>query len=124
MDIKANIEIRSFICIDSFPSALLVFDDNVKLHFNKDSVTIYNSYKQNKKKTIKKMVEFIRFYAEDRGYSIGCSDAELYGEIRLHNFLYWLGYKREQTGTCDLDFNGDRRWYVVLLSKLIGWLNI
>lgn len=52
------------------------------------------------------------------------SNSDLFGELRLHNFLYALGIARENTRDCDLDYICDKRWYVEATSKLIGWTGI
>ena len=44
---------------------------------------------------------------------------DMLGELRLHNALYAVGYKREQTTDADLDFTSDKRWYVNFISKII-----
>ena len=98
--------------------------EEIRLQFGSDSVKIIQSFKHNDTKTIFQTVQFVRFYAQGKGYEIERDVTEMYGEIRLHNILYNFGYKRERTGDCDLDYAADRRWYVNALSKLIGWTGI
>ena len=95
--------------------------EELTLQFGNDSVKIVHSFEYNDAETIYKTVMFVREYASKNGIEIPRSINEMYGEIRLHNILYTLGYKREQTGDCDLDYIADRRWYVNVASKLIGW---
>ena len=98
--------------------------EEIRLQFESESVKIIQSYKHNGTETIFQTVQFVRFYAQGKGYEIERDVTEMYGEIRLHNLLYNLGYKRERTGDCDLDYAADRRWYVNAASKLIGWIGM
>ena len=95
------------------------------------SMTVYNkkivikdSYLLTKAET-KELVEFITWFINTRtAYKLTQPEKYLYGEIRLHKLLYLLHYKRNRTKDCDLDYEGDRRWYVNLLSKIIGTLSL
>ena len=98
--------------------------EEIRLQFESESVKIIQSYKHNDTETIFQTVQFVRFYAQGKGYEIERDVTEMYGEIRLHNILYNFGYKRERTGDCDLDYAADRRWYVNAASKLIGWIGL
>ena len=98
--------------------------EGIRLQFESESVKIIQSYKHNGTETIFQTVQFIRFYAQGKGYEIERDITEMYGEIRLHNILYNFGYKRERTGDCDLDYTADRRWYVNVASKFIGWIGL
>ena len=98
--------------------------EEIRLQFESESVKIIQSYKHNGTETIFQTVQFVRFYAQGKGYEIEREVTEMYGEIRLHNILYNFGYKRERTGDCDLDYTADRRWYVNMASKIIGWIGL
>ena len=98
--------------------------EEIRLQFESESVKIIQSYKHNGTETIFQTVQFVRFYAQRKGYEIERDVTEMYGEIRLHNILYNFGYKRERTGDCDLDYTLDRRWYVNAASKIIGWIGM
>lgn len=98
--------------------------EGIRLQFESESVKIIQSYKHNGTETIFQTVQFVRFYAQGKGYEIERDITEMYGEVRLHNIAYKLGYKRERTGDCDLDYAADRRWYVNAASKLIGWIGM
>ena len=98
--------------------------EEIRLQFESDSVKIIQSYSHNGTETIFQTVQFVRFYAQGKGYEIERDITEMYGEIRLHNILYNFGYKRERTGDCDLDYTLDRRWYVNAASKIIGWIGM
>lgn len=95
------------------------------------SMTVYNSkilikdFYVLKKFETKELVNFITWFIENKTtHKITQPEKYLYGEIRLHKLLYLLHYKRSRTKDCDLDYEGDRRWYVNLLSKIIGTLSL
>ena len=98
--------------------------EEIRLQFESDSVKIIQSYRHNGTETIFQITQFVRYYAQGKGYEIERDITEMYGEIRLHNILYNFGYKRERTGDCDLDYTLDRRWYVNAASKIIGWIGM
>ena len=98
--------------------------EEIRLQFESDSVKIIQSFKHNGTETIFQTVQFVRFYAQRKGYETERDVTEMYGEIRLHNTLYNLGYKRERTGDCDLEYTADMRWYVNVASKIIGWIGL
>lgn len=52
------------------------------------------------------------------------STTDLYGELRLHQILYRIGYRVDATADADLEYAGDRRWYVRAASKVLGWLGV
>ena len=90
--------------------------------FGETSVKVKNTYEVKEKKDIKEIVLFIRWYADQKGYKVTRKDEDIIGECRLHNYLYELGYKKEQTRDSDLEYDKDKRWYVAVISKMIGWL--
>ena len=94
-------------------------DIKVQLKFSTSNVKIKDSHKLNLTE-IKAVVKYIRKYCNNKNISITRKDKELCGEIILHKWLYKIGYKRINTKDCDLDFMSDKRWYVNILSKLIG----
>lgn len=98
--------------------------EEIRLQFESDSVKIIQSFKHNGTETIFQTVQFVRFYAQRKGYETERDVTEMYGEIRLHNILYNLGYKRKRTGDCDLEYTADMRWYVNVASKIIGWIGL
>lgn len=98
--------------------------ETVTLRFGENSVRVEQSFLWNGKEQIMEIIMFIRNYAQAHGYKIERAVTDLYGEYKLHNFLYAMGYKRESTGSCDLDYISDRRWYVNLVSKIWGLVGI
>lgn len=117
---------QTFIYFKDGSEVLLILQDNeeVRLQFRRDSVEIIQSYKHSDAEVVFQIVQFVRFYALGKGYDVKREVTEMCGEIRLHNIAYDLGYKREQTGDCNLDYIADRRWYVNAASKVIGWVGI
>lgn len=91
-----------------------------QLAFSSHKVKIFNSHIFSTEE-IRSIVLYIIDYAEKYGIKISRSYKELCGEIILHKWLYKLHIKRAQTKDCDLDFTQDGRWYVNLLSKIIGF---
>ena len=92
----------------------------ITIRFSEKSATVYQGYTANGKRESIEIVSFVRWYAEQKGYEVSQAYTEMYGEYRLHNALYRLGYKRKQTGDSDLDYEKDKRWYVNGISKIIG----
>jgi hypothetical protein len=92
----------------------------ITIRFSEKSATVYQGYTANGKAESIEIVSFIRWYVEQKGYEVVQAYTDMYGEYRLHNLLYRLGYKREQTGDSDLDYERDKRWYVNAASKIIG----
>jgi len=98
--------------------------EEVTIRFGENSAKIMESYRFNDRKAAIEIVFFIKEYALQNGYSVVRDITELYGELRLHNVLYVLGYKKLHTKDCDLDYVADSRWYVNAASKIIGWSGI
>lgn len=99
-------------------------DKDVTIRFSEDSAKIVESYKLNNREAEFEVVLFIKEYISQSGEMIMRDTVELYGELRLHNILFSLGYQKSHTEDCDLDFVADKRWYVNAASKIIGWMGI
>lgn len=97
---------------------------SVTMKFRKDGVSITESHLYDNGVCLPKVLRFVRYYASREGYSIPRSNTDLIGEYRLHTILYDIGYKPDQTGTLNWDFNEDPRWYVNTASSIIGWCGI
>ena len=65
------------------------------------------------------LIAFVYFYGRKTDIKIERSVTDMLGELRLHNALYVVGYKRKNTADADLDYDRDRRWYVNFISKII-----
>ena len=106
---------------DENTTLLLDTGKTVNMRFGSSAVKISSSYTYQTKEEIFEIVMFIRFYAEQNGYTVSRSNTDLYGEFRLHNILYDMGFYRSYTADADLDYVEDPRWYINAASKLIGW---
>ena len=101
---------------------LAVDEGEVQMRFSENSVKIYESYRYDS--AVYEIVAFVRQYSEEKDYGISRENAELVGEFKLHNWLYSIGYKREQTQHSDIEYTADSRWYVNWASKFIGWFGV
>ncbi len=115
----------SFYCIEpSTASVQLSSGQTVDLHFRENNVEIADSHECKSIDACYVIVFAIKAYAQENGIEIARSNTDMVGELRLHNFLYLIGYKRSETGTADLDYVCDRRWYVNIASHMIGWMGL
>ena len=96
----------------------------VTIEFGNAAAKVVNAYQIDGTKERLSTVLFIRAYAESHGIEMPRSISDLYGEYQLHVDLYKLGYKRSCTGDADLDYQGDQRWYVNAVSKVLGWIEV
>ena len=96
----------------------------VDLHFRENNVEVSDSYTCKNIEDCYAVVVAIKSYAQSSGIEIVRSNTDLVGELRLHNFLYEIGYKRNETGDADLEYICDRRWYVIVASRVIGWTGL
>ncbi len=96
----------------------------VVIQFGSKSAKVINAYLYEDEQSIFEIIQFIRGYASEQGLKIERGNSELYGEYRLHTILYSMEYKLSQTKDADLDYVADRRWYVNVCSKIIGWCGI
>ena len=92
-----------------------------KINLSPSSAKIIDAYLLDRT-AISETITFLIIYLEDEGVKLPRTHAELCGEVYLHKILYKLNYRRSQTKDCDLDYVADRRWYVNLASKLLGWI--
>ena len=96
----------------------------VDLHFCENNVEITDSYECKSIEDCYAVIFAIKVYARENGIEIIRSNADMAGELRLHNFLYEIGYKQNETGTADVEYIRDRRWYVNVASRMIGWTGL
>lgn len=97
-------------------------DKRITLHFGNGRVKVVQSYQATSRKESVSVMLFIRYYTHQNGLKVHRSNTQILGEYRLHNLLYTVGYKRANTGDADIDLVKDRRWYVNILSSVIGWI--
>ena len=105
-------------------SVQLPSEQTAELHFKATNVEISDSYVCNNIEDCYAVVLAIKSYAQSNGIEIVRSNTDLVGELRLHNFLYRIGYKRTETEDADLEYICDRRWYVNVASRVIGWTGL
>ena len=96
----------------------------VELHFRENNVEITDSYACKSIEDCYAVIFAIKVYARENGIEIVRTNADMAGELRLHNFLYEIGYKQDETGTADVEYIRDRRWYVNVASRMIGWTGL
>ena len=122
---RINEFIPSFYYIEgSTASVYLPSGQIVDLHFRGNNVEVLDSYACNNIEDCYAVVLAIKSYAQSNGIEIVRPNTDLVGELRLHNFLYRIGYKQNETGDADLEYICDRRWYVNVASRVIGWTGL
>lgn len=89
-----------------------VIINGVKIKYNEEYVTIFNSYKVDGKR----MRGILEGFRASTGYESKRSVGSWIREWRTHNFLYKLGLFREHTKNCDLEEN------VNLLFRIIYFI--
>lgn len=94
------------------------------MKFGKDGVSITEAHLFDNSDCLPKVLRFVKYYAERKGYDVERSNIDLIGEYRLHTILFKLGYNPEQTETLNWDYCEDPRWYVNTASSIIGWCGI
>lgn len=99
-------------------------DKEVTLIFGNKSVKVVDTYQTTGREEMVSVVRFIREYTRKNGLELQRSNTQIMGEYRLHNILYSLGYKQNQTGDADIDYVSDSRWYVNAVSSVFGWVGI
>lgn len=98
--------------------------ERVTLEFNETSVTVSNAYRFDDRPEMVEIIRFIRYYSEKSGVEITRTNSELWGELRLHTALYKMGYSKEHTLNAEIDYEKDERWYVNIVSKVLGRIGI
>lgn len=99
-------------------------EKRITLQFGNSSVKVVQSYQAASREESVSVMLFIRYYTHQNGMKVHRSNTQILGEYRLHNFLYTVGYKRAHTGDADVDLVKDRRWYVNIISSVLGWMSI
>ncbi len=91
-----------------------------RISFGKVAVSVYDCYLYGGS-DMAKILLFVREYGEERGITLARQNTELLGEFAIHKAAYNLGYKCGQTGKLDWDYGRDKRGWVNVLSKVIGY---
>lgn len=90
----------------------------VVFSFGKNAVQIKDSYRIKNRAERLAVLKIIRNELQERELS-NRSITSMEGEWVLHNMVYRLG-ERNHSPDVDLDYNCDSRWYVALLSEILG----
>ena len=93
------------------------FSANTEININKDSVSIKNCYKLNRKERIELMSNIKKQIVSDRTIN------NLEAELALHSTLYKIGLFKSRTKDAELEFEEDKRWYVrvgTIIFQILG----
>ena len=99
-------------------NAIEVNGESYTVVFGRNSVQIENSYKIKDRADRLAVLAVIRNQLQVQGLS-SRSITSMEGEWVLHNKAYCLG-ERKSSPDVDLDYERDPRWYVALLSEMLG----
>lgn len=99
-------------------NAIEVNGESYTVVFGRSSVQIKNSYKIKDRADRLAVLAVIRNELQAQGLS-SRSITSMEGEWVLHNMAYRLG-ERKSSSDVDLDYERDPRWYVVILSEMLG----
>lgn len=94
----------------------MIIDEHV-CTVTSNNIHIKDSYDIKKRSEMKEILYTIQYKRPDcnvfkRGYN------SMISEWRTHNRLYRLGYKKNRTGSVDLNY--PLKWYVELAYKILG----
>lgn len=92
--------------------------ENYSIVYGKNSVQIKDSYKIKDRADRLAVLAVIRNELQVQGLS-SRSITSMEGEWVLHNIAYRLG-ERKSSPDVDLDYDRDPRWYVAILSEMLG----
>lgn len=103
-------------------NAIEVNGESYTVVFGKNSVQIKNSYKIKDRADRLAVLAVIRNQLQVQGLS-SRSITSMEGEWVLHNMAYCLG-ERKSSPDVDLDYERDPRWYVAILSEMLGKIGL
>lgn len=98
--------------------------DKVAIEFDETSAIVWDAYRYDDRPMMVKIIRFIRYYCNEHGVKITRENSELWGELRLHTTLYKMGNRQSQTRNADIDYTSDKRWYVNIMSSVLGRMGI
>ena len=98
--------------------------ERVTIEFDETGAKVSDLYKYDDRPEMVKIIRFLRYYCEINRVKVRRDNSELWGEMRLHTALYKMGYKTAQTGVAEIDFYKDERWYVNVVSRVLGRMGI
>lgn len=93
----------------------------VRYKFSEDGtvLTIYRSCDISKK-DFQKTLNQIKAFHKDKPI-FQRTDKSLKSEIAVHNFCYNMGFYRDRTKDCDLDFPCDKPEWIYIILGAIVW---
>lgn len=98
--------------------------ERVTIEFDETSAIVWDAYRYDDRPMMVKIIRFIRYYCDKNGVEITRENSELWGELRLHTTLYKMGNRQSQTRNADIDYTSDERWYVNVVSRVLGRMGI
>lgn len=119
---KASLREMDKICsspFERFSDSMEIAGNEYQIVFGATSVHIENSYRITHRADRLAAITAIKKEAANRGIEINATVSEMEGEWLLHNIAYSFG-ERKHAKDADLDYSGDRRWYVAFLADLLG----
>ena len=96
----------------------------VTLEFDETSVKVSGAYRYDDRPEMVEIIRFIRYYCDKNGIRITRKNSDLWGELRLHTVLYKMGYREVHTLNAEIDYEEDDRWYVNVVSTVLGRIGI
>lgn len=92
--------------------------EEYEIIFGKMSVRVVDSYKANDRADRLRIIKAIQYELSAQGLSTR-ETTSMEGEWLFHNIAYaTCGIK--QAKDVDLEYDKDKRWYVVLISEILG----
>lgn len=111
-EIKAN-------SVAEIIDSIEIGSEKYRVVFGANSVKIVDSFRIERRKDRLTVIAAIRRESARRGFEMTRSVGDMEGEWLLHNIAYALGERRHAQDV-DIDYTGDRRWYVAFFGNLLG----
>lgn len=92
--------------------------EEYEIIFGKTSVRLVDSYKVKDRADRLRIIKAIQNELSEKGLSTR-ETTSMEGEWLFHNIAYAIG-GFEQAKDVDLEYEKDERWYVVLISEILG----
>lgn len=100
-------------------SAVEIRGEQYEIQFGTKAVKVCNSYRITSRSDRLAVIMAIRETLKER--NLPCrSVSSMEGEWLLHNIAYQFG-EHDHAADVDLEYEGDRRWYVAALSEMLGF---
>ena len=99
-------------------SVIEVQGEEYEILFGKTSVRVVDSYKVKDRADRLRIIKAIQYELSSQGLSTRATTS-MEGEWLFHNIAY-AACGIEQAKDVDLEYEKDKRWYVVLISEILG----